>query len=99
MTCNRVYARPMQTTAAAALERVVERRWHARGVAVYTVHPQYGLLARGRIRVARRDAWTWSDPDANVGRVIGDYLDAEAALLDATAALDEIDPDFDPNEE
>jgi hypothetical protein len=86
-------------TGTAAPERVVERRWGARGVDVLTVHPQFGLLRRGRVRIARDGAWTWSDYDGNVGRAVGDYLDAEAVLLGVTAALDELDPDFDPNEE
>lgn len=48
-------------------------------------------MTRGRIRITRA-GWSWQDYDLNEGDVAGDYLDAEAALLTATAALDELVP-------
>jgi hypothetical protein len=82
-----------------AATRTVVRTFTARFVRVATVHPQFGRLDRGRIypRLATgwRGAWEVIDCDhAQVGDgpVVGDYLDAERVLLDATAGLDEIVP-------
>lgn len=73
------------------MSRRIVRSWHRHGVTVETRHPQLGPLVRGRIR-ATRDGWRWTDFDHNEGDVTGDYLDAERALLDATAALVELVP-------
>lgn len=71
--------------------------WHVR-----TWHPQLGWMYRGRIELlpkepgdGARGRWTavtfdheWLEP------VVGDYLDAELALLAATAGMDEVIPDW-----
>jgi hypothetical protein len=79
--------------------RTVVRTFTARSVRVATVHPQFGELDRGRIYPRRaagwRGAWEVIDCDheqVGDGPVVGDYLDAEQVLLDATAGLDEIVP-------
>ena len=70
-----------------------ERRIRAE---VSTRHPQVGPVVRGWIAPAPspdwRCAWTVQTCDHELvgdGAFVGDYLDAEAALLDATAGLDE----------
>src|SRR5690606_25249267 len=72
----------------------VIRTWHLPKhrtvVHVSTRHPKYGELFRGRIEL-RRGTWTWvvTDYDHNhIGDFAGDYIDAERALLAATAELD-----------
>jgi hypothetical protein len=79
--------------------RTVVRDFTLRFVRVATVHPQFGRLDRSRIYPQRtvgwRSAWEVIDCDhAQVGEgpVVGDYLDAERVLLEATAGLDEIVP-------
>jgi hypothetical protein len=59
-------------------------------------HPQYGNILRGWISSAPspdwRCGWTVTTFDHELvgdGPMFGDYLDAEAALLDATTELDE----------
>jgi hypothetical protein len=83
----------------------VRRTWirkgnrHAR-VAVETLHPTCGLLLRGWIcglgpeaagtGMAGRLTWALTDHDhTELDRVVGNYVDAEKALLDATTALEE----------
>jgi hypothetical protein len=79
--------------------RTVVRTFTARFVRVATVHPQFGELDRGRIyprpAAGWRGAWEVIDCDheqVGDGPVVGDYLEAERVLLDATAGLDEIVP-------
>ncbi|MBM0205780.1 hypothetical protein JNW90_24255 [Micromonospora sp. STR1s_5] len=65
-------------------------------VKVESRHPQYGLLYRGRIRHLPIDPadgglgrWEITDLDhTNLGVVVGDYVDAEDTLLEATCELD-----------
>jgi hypothetical protein len=89
------------TSTTASTDREVQRVFGRRGVVrVATVHPQFGPLPRGTIRMLPGAGWSWTDADhVEGGRVTGDYLDAEAALLDATADLDLLDPTYDPAEE
>lgn len=73
---------------------------HHSRVAVETVHPTYGPLLRGWIRgtgleetadtgTAGRLCWAITDFDHSaLEPVVGNYVDAEKALLDATTALD-----------
>lgn len=79
--------------------RAVVRTFTARFVRVATVHPQFGELDRGRIYPLRAAGWqgAWEVIDCDHaqvgdGPVVGDYLDAEQVLLDATAELDELVP-------
>lgn len=80
----------------------IERTWslgtgRARAcVDVAVQHPTYGLLHRGRIQQSGRPEpgwqgrWRLVDYDHNVlPDVIGDYLNAEAALIAATAGLED----------
>lgn len=77
----------------------VARSWNTRGnrVAITTNHRQFGNLYRGHItRIAPQSGdgvharFQIIDMDAAyVGERLGDYLDAERQLLDATSALDE----------
>jgi hypothetical protein len=74
----------------------IRRTWSRAGMAVSTIHPQYGELYRGRIRAVRAAAsqvcgsWRVSDQDGvDHGVVVGDYRDAEALLMQATAWADE----------
>jgi len=78
----------------------VIRTWTRRSVIVTTLHPQYGELTRGRIEPATaadtqtRGAWRLVDQDyCDQGVIIGDYLDAEARLLEISAWADELDSD------
>lgn len=84
--------------ATAPRRRKVTRRWtgtHRVAVQVSVEHPQVGDLFRGTITALRGDdvQGRWSvltydhDPVDN-GPIVGDYLDAEAALLAATTELD-----------
>ena len=79
--------------------RTVVRTFTARFVRVATVHPQCGQLDRGRIyprpTAGWRGAWEVIDCDhrqVGDGLIVGDYLDAERVLLDATSGLDELVP-------
>lgn len=67
--------------------RTVVRVWDGAGVQVFTVAGS-GEVLRGRLRVAC-GVWEWSAPGGAAGRHTGDFLDAELALLAATAGLDE----------
>lgn len=66
-------------------------------VIVKTRHPQLGVLLRGVVVRLHSQPWDgalsrWMavDPDhRHFGPIVGDYLDAERVLLDATVALDE----------
>lgn len=78
----------------------VEARNDGRQLSVWSHHPQHGELFRGTIRAAGivpgglqpPIRWRISDHDAHdLGELVGDYADAEARLLDATAWADEID--------
>lgn len=81
------------------MTRTVIREWRGGRrfkVFVETRHPQVGRLSRGVITPVPspdwRGAWLIEDHDhtpVGDGPFVGDYLDAEAALLTATAALDE----------
>jgi hypothetical protein len=76
------------------MSRRIIRDFNPRNIRVATIHPQVGQLPRGRIVPLAPDGWQgrWQVIDADheqVGEVVGDYLDAETALLEATAALDE----------
>jgi hypothetical protein len=84
----------------APARRVVSRRFDIRSTARVSVearHPQFGMLARGAIRGVPGQLgdgafgrWQVTDYDhKDLGEVVGDYLDAERVLLDATAGLDE----------
>jgi hypothetical protein len=82
------------------MTRTVIRTWTRRSVIVSTLHPQYGELTRGRIEPATvadaraRGGWRLVDQDyCDQGVTIGDYLDAEARLLEITAWADELDSD------
>lgn len=77
---------------------VVDRR--GRVAYLFTTHPQHGEVLRGTIR--RRGIeplelrpvirWQVADYDHNdLGVHVGDYVDAERILLDATTNLDQID--------
>jgi hypothetical protein len=80
----------------------VNRTWLSKGrrVVVETQHPEFGPLLRGWIRadgiaettgpgIAGTLRWRLTDYDhVELDPVVGDYLDAEQALLDATSALD-----------
>jgi hypothetical protein len=69
----------------------ITRTWvHQRSTCwVSTNHPTLGPLQRGHI--TRHDgAWHVVDQDhQQVATVVGDYIDAEQALLDATTWADE----------
>lgn len=73
------------------------RTWSRSSVRVATVHPQHGELHRGTITVVHQSAgwrmvWRVQDHDSyDLGKVVGDYVDAETRLLDATAWADQID--------
>jgi hypothetical protein len=77
----------------------VVREWrgeHRFVVVVESEHPQHGTLLRGWIRSMPspdwRSAWHVKDYDGETvgdGVFVGDYLDAERALLDATTAMEE----------
>lgn len=78
------------------MTRTVLRRFGPRSITVTTVHPQHGELDRGRIYpqpgCGTQGVWQIATADHEpLDNVTGDYLDAEAALLDATAGLDELD--------
>ncbi len=85
--------------------REVVRVWRGERrpvVQVSTIHPQVGELFRGTIRPEPSDGWQgrwlvqdceWSIVGDREEPMIGDYLDAEQALLAATAGLDEPVPD------
>ena len=74
---------------------------HYARVAVETVHPEYGPLLRGWIRCAGVEdttgpglavhlRWELTDYDhTELEPVVGDYLVAERALLNATKALED----------
>lgn len=82
------------------MHRTVERQWTRRGARIHTRHPQFGPLYRGRITEVREridgagayGIWRLSDADHDdlPLLVVGDYLTAENALLDATAWADEV---------
>lgn len=81
------------------MDREITRRWSRSGVLVASVHPELGPIDRGRVipvrgRVEGAGAFgTWQvidqDHVAQELLVVGDYLSAEGALLDATAWADE----------
>lgn len=70
---------------------------------VWTTHPQRGQVLRGAIRAvgivpggwqpAVRWQLTGPRQDQPLGEYVGDYVDAQARLLDATSDRDEIDTD------
>jgi hypothetical protein len=81
---------------------VVKRTFHTRRRAVVeTLHPTCGWLVRGTIRavdiadttgpgLAGHVTWQLTSYDQeDLGRITGDYLSAEQALLDATTALED----------
>jgi hypothetical protein len=72
--------------------------WTRRGARISTLHPVYGELYRGRVWKAGlpdpyggyRGSWILLDQDGlRHGVLFGDYLDAEARLLELTAWADE----------
>lgn len=73
---------------------------------VFTAHPQRGQRLRGAIRPAGivpgglqpAIRWQLTGPRQtnDLGTYTGDYVDAEARLLDATSDLDQLD---DPNDD
>lgn len=75
---------------------------------VWSVHPQRGVTLRGAIRSVGIEPgglqptmrWQLTGPrqDRDLGVFVGDYVDAQARLLDATAELDELDLTTDPDE-
>jgi hypothetical protein len=77
-----------------ASKQVIRRHWDGRAFRVATVDPQHGDRVRGRIYpVSSIGGWqcTWrviDDSGNEIALLRGDYLDAEAALLDATATPD-----------
>lgn len=79
-------------------KRKVVRDFTGRCVVVATVHPQVGRLDRGRITPQHTDrewrgTWRITDYDGNeLAPLVGDYLDAERLLLEATTAMDELVP-------
>lgn len=83
------------------MSRIVDRTWVLKArtarIHVTTRHPQLGTMRRGAIThepsTGLLSVWRVTDMDGvDLGTVAGDYLDAEAVLLDATAALDELVP-------
>lgn len=79
----------MQTTT-----RRITRTWNDRSLAVTvtTIHPQYGPIRRGTLRL-HGGVWQITDGEGlQLDDFDGDYLRAELALLDATAVLDELGP-------
>lgn len=69
-----------------------------RGIAVATIHRRYGILNRGQIWSTdirnQHTVWQAADHDGVwLDPICGDFVDAERALLDATAALDQPEPD------
>lgn len=73
--------------------------WTRRGARISTLHPVYGELYRGRVCRANladpyggyRGSWLLLDQDGQRhGVLFGDYLDAEARLLELTAWADEL---------
>jgi hypothetical protein len=82
------------------MRRTVERQWTRHGARIHTRHPQFGLLYRGRIEPVRGridgagayGVWRLTDQDHDdlPLLIVGDYLTAEQALLDATAWADEV---------
>lgn len=84
-----------------AADRRIVRRWqNLRRVMVETIHPQLGELTRGWVMTDWNDCdkaadavghWDIFDQDNyEVGHVCGDYLDAEAKLIEATTWADEL---------
>lgn len=80
------------------MAHTVVREWrgdHRFVVVVESEHPQYGNVLRGWIRPAPspdwRSAWAIKDYEGETvaSAFVGDYLDAERALLDATKAMEE----------
>jgi len=77
--------------------RTITAKPHLWRVRIEKQHPQLGLLHRGTITMRRGQPgdgpamrWNLVDFDHNdLGDHVGDYRDAEKALLDATSALDE----------
>ena len=74
--------------------------WNGRTAVVHTTHPQRGRLYRGLVQstgIEARDlqpvmVWRLTGHDGvDLGEHAGDYVDAQARLLDATSGLDEID--------
>ena len=63
---------------------------------IETHHPEYGWLDRGTIRLAApvngRRPWIIQDPDRYDATHLGDYLDAEHALLAMTPDLGTPEP-------
>jgi hypothetical protein len=79
--------------------RDITRTWQGKGrrslVTVETLHAEYGQMPRGWIRVdditpAGLIRWAITDYDhTELDAVVGNYVDAERALLDATTCMDE----------
>lgn len=74
--------------------RTITLTGRPRRIAVTTRHPQAGDLDRGTIHCVDirngRPVWQPVTPDYEwLAEVVGDFVQAEAALLDATAGLDE----------
>lgn len=67
--------------------RTIVREWTDTYTRISTVHPVYGRVHRGRLRVVA-GGWEWTDIAGRRGTHRGDFLDAELALLDRTASLD-----------
>lgn len=83
-------------------EPIVVELWDGTGeLVVWSTHPQRGRVLRGSIRPVGtvpdglRPAIRWQlfgpEPDDLLGEHVGDYVDAEARLLDATAWADRLD--------
>lgn len=93
------------TTTPAQARGEIVRVWSTHRVMVSTVHPQFGELHRGIIWPCAHDGartvWAMQDADWHyLDPATGDYLDAEAQLLEATGWADELDPNHhQPDEE
>ena len=86
--------------------RTLARHWDVRRICsrlgrgpfrVEARHPQHGFLPRGRIRPVGVEGhsirWSVQNYDHEMlPEVVGDYMAAERALLEATAELDETAP-------
>lgn len=78
---------PNSTEPGRADGRIVVRDWTDRGVWISTVHPVYGQIPRGQIRVVP-GGWEWVDVLLRRAVCRGDFVEAELALLERTAKLD-----------
>lgn len=88
-----------------AQNAITVRTWCRNAVRVATAHPVHGELHRGTVTLVHQDggwrmAWQIADQDGtDLGGHVGDFADAEARLLEATAWADEIDADKRNDEE